>query len=125
MEVSLPAKPTRTLARSKAMESRSVRHETRRRGPNARGAKTVEARAHAGIVMKGRNAAALDVSFPAKSIRTLAPSKAMEIRNVGHETRRGPNAGGTKTVEVRAGVGIVMKGRNAAALKARGRGSAA
>ena len=125
MEVSLLAKAMRTLARSRGMESRSVRHETMRRGPNAHGAKTVEARACAGIVMKGRNAVALDVSFPAKSMRTLAPSKAMKIRSVSHETRRGPNAGGTKTVEARAGAGIVMKGRNAAALEARGHGSAA
>jgi hypothetical protein len=115
----------KALVRSKAMESRSVRHETRRRVPNARGAKTVEARAGAGIVMKGRDGAALDLSVPAKSIRTPAPSKAMEIRSVGHETRRGPNAGGTKTVEARAGAGIVLKGRNAAALEARGLGSAA
>ena len=50
----------------------------------------------------------------AKAMKTLSPSKLMESRSIGRETRGGRNAAGPKAMETRARAAKVMKGRNAA-----------
>jgi hypothetical protein len=50
----------------------------------------------------------------AKAMKTLSPSKGMESRSIGRETRGSRNATGPKAVETRARAAKIMKGRNAA-----------